>query len=286
MSPLNRRHAVLGAAGVVLGLLLGSTFAARALSVYLFFPIPPSLLFAPVVGLLVYLWTDRIQELLGVLVVVSVVAIGVLVLAVSTPAFVLDATAAGRGALYRVGVFNAFVSILTAVPIVVLSAAFASVLDTELRLIEQYHLRGETTRRLLAVTIGITLLTTSVAGLAVVNYASVAEQSQAEVTVSGVDVDGDQLRVGVTVPNRLTGRMDVRSVVIEIQLNDSAPQRTSLLARETIAPGGEQTFVVRVEEPTATAYRNADSVRITGVVRVEAFNGYEAGLAVDPYTAE
>lgn len=285
MAPSNRRRVTLGAAAAVLGLFLGAAFAARALAVYAVLPVPPSLLFAPVVGLLVYWWTDGIRELLGAVVVVSVVSIAVVVVAVSTPVFVLDATAGGRSAVYQTGMFNALVSLLPAIPIVALSAALASVLDSELGLLEQYHPRGETTRRLVAATLGLALLMTAFTGAAAVNYASVAEQSQADVSVSGVDADGERLRIGVTVPNRLTGEMYVRSVVVEVQLNDTAPQRASLLARATVPAGGERTFVVPAEEPSAAAYRNADSVRITGIVRIAAFRGYETGLELEPYSS-
>lgn len=283
MAQSNRRRAVLAVAGVVLGLFLGATFAARALAVYAPLPVLPALLFAPVAGLFVYWWTNGIRELLGVLIVLSVVSIGVVVAAVSTPVFVLDSTTGGRSAVYQTGMFNALVSLLPAIPVVALSAALASVLDTELGLLERYHPRGETTRRLVAVTVGLTLLATAFTGVAAVNYASVAEQSQADVTVTGIDAEGDRLRVAVTVPNRLTSEMYVRSVVVEVALNGSTPQRTSLIARTTVPTGGEETFVVTAEEPSAAAYRNADSVRITGVVRVAAFRGYETGLELEPY---
>jgi hypothetical protein len=286
MAPSNRRRAVLAAVGVVLGLFLGTTFAAEALAVYALTPVPPALLFAPVVGLFVYWWTDGVHELLGLLVVVSTVGIAVLVGILSTPVFVLDASTAGRSAVYQSGIFNALVSLLPAIPIVALSAALASVLDMELGLLERYHPRGETTRRLVAATLALALVAAAFTGVATVNYASVAEQSRADVTVTGVDVDDDGLRIGVSVPNRLTAGMVVRSIVVEVQLNDTAPTRSSILPRTTVPAGEELTFVVPAEEPSPAAYRNAESVRVTGVVRIVAFRGYETSLELEPWSPE
>lgn len=284
MASSYRRRLGLAAVGVGVGLFLGATFAAEALAVYALAPVPPALLFAPVAGLLVYWWTDGIRELLAVVVVVSVVGVAVVVAVLSTPVLVLDATTAGRGAVYQSGIFNALVSLLPALPVVALSAALASVLDTELGLLERYHPRGETTRRLVAATLGLVLVAAAFTGAATVNYASVAEQSRAGVTVTGVDAEGDRLRIGVAVPNRLTGEMFVRSVVIEVQLNGGTPVRSSLLPRARIPAGEERTFVVTTAEPSPAAYRDAESVRVTGVVRIVAFRGYETSLELEPWS--
>jgi len=278
------RRVVLALGGVLLGVLLGGPYAASALSTYGVFPVPNPILVTPVVGLLVYWWTRGIRELLALLALVALVAAAFVVAVLSAPVYVLEATAGGSAAVYQTAVFNAIASLLPAVPVVALAAAFASVLDTETGLPAAYHPRGDLTRRLVAATLGLAVVAAAVAGAVGANYASAARQSQADVTVLGVDDSEDRLRVGVRVPNRLTSGMLVRSIVLDIRLDGSRTVRVSYLARTTVPPGEVGTFAVPVdrEELSPAAYRDAD-VRITGVVRVAAFRGYETTLRVEPY---
>jgi hypothetical protein len=72
--------------------------------------------------------------------------------------------------------------------------------------------------------------------------------------------------------------------VVEVQLNGGTPVRSSLLPRARIPAGEERTFVVTTAEPSPAAYRDAESVRVTGVVRIVAFRGYETSLELEPWS--
>lgn len=276
------RRLALGAAGVALGVLLGAPAAASVLAPFSWVPVPNPVLIAPVVGVLLYWWTDGIEEVLGGVILVAIAGLAVVVLTVSAPALVLNATA-GQGAIYQTGFFNAIASMALAVPFVGLTAALASVLDTELGLLRQYHPRGVITPRLVAATVGLALLSALLAGSVGANYASVAAQSQVDVTVVGVDVGEETVAVDVRVPNRLRATMRVQSIVLDVRINGTEPLRATSLQRATVSRGENRTFEVTVDELSPAAYRDAESIRITGVVRFRAFRGYESSVPVEPW---
>lgn len=283
MANLKRRSA-LGAGALALGIFLGAPQAAGVLAPFSPVPVPNPLVVTPLVGLLLYLWTDGVQEVLGVVLLCGVVAAAVVVLTLAAPTFVLNDTAAGQGAFYQTGMFNAIAALLLALPLVVVTAVVASVLDAELGLLAQYHPRGELTAQLVAATAGLALLSALLVGSVGANYASVAEQSQIEVTVAGVDASGEAVEVFVDVPNQLRSTMRVRSIVLDLEVNGTEHVRASSLQRTTVPPGANQTFVVRVDELTSDHYRAAENVRITGVVRFRAFRTYESRVEVAPWT--
>lgn len=286
MDHTTRRRLLLVAVSVLLGVALAGPLVASALSPFSALPVPNPVVFTPVLGLLIYWWTDGIEEVLAVLVGTILVGTVVVVGFLSIPAFVLDASVAGRGALLQSSIFNALVKIIFALPFVAITVVFASVLDSELGLLERYHPRGEPTRQLLALTVGLALLALVVGGALGANYASVAEQSTAEVEVVGVDTSGEAIQVEVRVPNRLRTEMYVRSIVVDVALNGSTPERGVSLTRTWVDEGTARTFVVTVDEISPAAYQDAESVRITGIVRIEAFRSYETGLRIDPWTRE
>lgn len=280
------RRAMLAAVSIALGVLLGAPQALSNLSQYSSFPFPNPLLFTPIVGVLLYWWTEGIREAIGVFIGSAVVSLLVVIVAVSTPVFVLDASAAGRGALYQLGIFNAITSILPALPLVAITTATASVLDTEIGLMQRYHPRGKATTQLIGVTIGLAVLTAVLVGVVGANYASVATQSQAQATIVGIEVTEDGVQVGVRIPNRLRSAMYVQSIVLDIRVNATQPIRSTFLPRTTIQPGQSRVFSVPVEELSPGAYRNAQSIRITGIVRFRAFRSYESSLRVQPWAPE
>lgn len=271
---------------VLLGVVLAGPLVARSLSPFSPLAVPNPVVFTPVIGLLIYWWTDGIEEVLAVLVGTMLFGTIVVVGFLSIPAFVLDASVAGRGAVYQSSIFNTLVKIIFALPFVAITVVFASLVDTELGLLERYHPRGKPTRRLVAVTAILALVALAVAGGLGANYASVAAQSTAEVEVVGVDTAGEAIEVEVRVPNRLRTNMYVRSIVVDVALNESTPQRGVSLTRSWIDEGSSRTFVVTVEEISPAAYRDAESVSITGIVRIEAFRTYETGLRIEPWTRE
>jgi hypothetical protein len=275
---------LLVAVSVLLGVALAGPLVAGALSPFSPLPVPNPVVFTPVLGLLIYWWTDGIEEVLAVLVGTTVVGTLVVVGFLSIPAFVLDASVAGRGAVYQSSIFNAFIKIVFALPFVAITVVAASLLDSELGVLERYHPRATPTRRLVALTVGLALVALVVAGGLGANYASVADQSTAQVEVVGVDTTGEAIDVEVRVPNRLRTEMYVRSVVVDVTLNGSTPNRGVSLTRAWIDEGSSRTFVVTVDEISPSDYRDAESVRITGIVRIEAFRSYETGLRLEPWT--
>lgn len=285
MTGTARRHLVLLAAAIMLGTGLGGAQVLSVLAAYRPFPFPSPLVLAPVVGLLVYWWTRGVREVLGVLTGVTTVALAVVVAAVSVPVAVIDASAAGAGALYQLGIFQALVGVLPVVPLVALTTAFASALDSETGLLRRYHSRGRPTATLAVVTVGGAVLVVLFAGVVGANYASVAAQSQVEASVVGVDTEDGAVQVAVEVPNRLADTMYVRSVVLDVELNGTQTVRASETPRAQVQPGNDRTVVVSVEALSPAEYRHAESVRITGVVRFWAFGGYEGDLSVATYTA-
>ncbi|MFB6299169.1 MAG: hypothetical protein ABEH65_02810 [Halobacteriales archaeon] len=280
------RRAQLAAASIALGVLLGAPQALSSLSQYSSFPFPNPLIFTPIVGVLLYWWTEGISESIGVFIVSSLVGLLVVIVAISIPVFVLDASAAGRGALYQLGIFSAITSILPALPIVAITTGLASVIDTEIGLMRRYHPRGEATARLIGVTVGLAIITAILVGVVGANYASVAAQSQATATIVGVDVSEDGVQIGVRIPNRLRSAMYVQSIFLDFRVNGTQPIRSSFLPRTTIQPGETRTFAVPVEKLSPAAYRNAQSIRISGVVRFRAFRGYASDLPIRPWTPE
>ena len=286
MALTTRRRLLLVAVSALLGVVLAGPLVARSLSAFSPLPVPNPVVFTPLIGLLIYWWTDGIEEVLAVLVGTTLVGTVVVVGFLSIPAFVLEASVDGRGAVYQSSIFNALVKIIFALPFVALTVVFASLVDSELGLLERYHPRGEPTRQLVALTAGVALLALVVAGGLGANYASVVDQSTAEVEVIGVDTVGEAIEVEVRVPNRLRTEMYVRSVVVDVALNGSTPRRAVSLPRARIDEGTSRTFVVTVGTISPAAYRDAESVRITGVVRIEAFRTYETGLRIEPWTRE
>ena len=286
MGLTTRRRLLLVAVSVLFGVVLAGPLVARSLSAFSPLPVPNPLVFAPVTGLLIYWWTESIEEVLAVLVGTTLVGTVIVVGFLSIPAFILEASVSGRGAVYQSSIFNALVKIIFSLPFVAITIVFASLVDSELGLLERYHPRGKLTRRLIALTVGLAVLALVVAGILGANYASVAEQSTTEVEVVGVEPAGEAIEVEVRVPNRLRTNMYVRSVVVDVALNGSTPQRAVSLSRAWIDEDTSRTFVVTVGDISPAAYRNAESVRITGVVRIEAFRTYETGLQMEPWTRE
>lgn len=284
MSASLPRWLVLGLAGVALGGALGGPFAYGALSTYSSVPIPSPLVLAPVVGLLVYWWSTDITEGLELIAVTTVAAGIYMVVVLSIPAFVLDASAAGRAAVYQTAIFNTFTSLLLPLPIIVITVALASVLDTETKLLSGIE-RGRPGTRLVGATLALLVVSVLLTGAIGTNYASAVDQSRADVTVRGIDVVDDQVVVTVAVPNRLRTAMTVESVVVEFTLNGTDHVRATDVVRRDVAPGETVGFRVPVEREklSATEYRQASSVRVEGIVRVSAFREYETDLVIEPY---
>lgn len=271
-------------AGVALGTALGGPFAYEALSTYRTLPIPNPLFLAPVVGLLVYWWSTDLREGLWLVGVVAAVAGLQMILVLSVPAFVLDASPAGRAAVYQTAIFNAITSLVLPLPFVVITVVAASLLDTETNVLDWME-RGRPDVNLVAITLALVAISGVLSGVVGLNYASAAEQSRADVTIAGIDADGERVAVTVTVPNRLRASMAVESVVLDFRLDDSRNVRASRILDARVPPGATGRFVVEVDpgELSPSAYRGAASVHVEGIVRVSAFHDYDVDLRVEPY---
>lgn len=261
-------------------------FVYDVLSTYRTLPLPTPLVFTPVFGVLVYWWSEDVRSVITVFATMLVAAGVAMVAVLSIPAFVLDVSAGGRAVIYQTAIFRAFTALVLSIPFTAITLVLASVLDTETTLLSWID-RGRPDTTLVSVTVGLVAFSVLLTGVVGLNYASAADQSRVSPTIEGVDVENEQVVVSVTVPNRLRSPMTVQSIVLDIRLNESENLRVSRVVNSPVRAGETARYPVTVPtgELPPSQYRLASSVHIEGVVRISAFNDYDADLSVTPYDA-
>ncbi|MDY6818339.1 MAG: hypothetical protein SVG88_06720 [Halobacteriales archaeon] len=287
---LLRQWIALPLVAVLLGTTVGGLLAHTLLYQYGSLPVPYLVGVSPLVGLLLYWWTDSLWEVLVTLFLVTIVAFLTAVAVFSTPLYVLENTTVVESNLLLLNsiaqtiLFSGLTAILLAVGIIIASFLFREGLlpDT------WRAYRGQLTLQLAVVTLVVVLIGAGVTGTLVRNYGSAVEQGTEAVDVGEVTVveSNNQLRSSLVVRNRLAEPMTIDSYLVHYWINGSNEPLTDRGFPNRQIPA-EDTGVVWVGIDADPAFELAGSdtaaVRITGFVYVTGFNGYRVRLDITEY---
>lgn len=284
------RWGVLFLVSLLLGVAVGGLLSQALLFEYGVVPVRWLLLATPVVGAVLYWWTDRLEELLSTISVSIVIAGLTTLLAFLTPLFVVRTSTVAEqnilllNALSRTFLHLGLAAVLVVVGVVVTAVAYRERLVPD-RLFEH---RGEPSAILVVLTVMIVMVAGTLAVPLVRNYGSAVEQRGVDPSVDRVCYfpEEDTIYVSIGVPNRLTDRMWIDSYLFQIRGVGPKPIALRGFPNEPI-PAGETGTVgawIEVDNNVSAALEDPARAEISGYIYAEAFNDFSTRLDL-PTTA-
>lgn len=274
------------AVAVLLGVAVGGLLSQTLLYKYGSLPIRWVVLFTPVVGAVLYWWTDVLEELLSAVSVSIIVAGLTTVLAYATPLFVIRSPSVAEqnvlllDAINRTFLYLGLTAVLLVIGSVVAAFAYRERLVPD-RLLEN---RGRPSAALVLLTVGIVVIAGTLAVPLVRNYGSAAEQREVEPSVDRVCHFPEEgtIYVSIAVQNRLTDRLWIDSYLLQVSGLEPEPIALRGFPHAPIG-SGETGYVeawIDVDENLSSALAGPAEVEISGYIYTEAFNDFSVRLDV------
>lgn len=282
------RWGLLFVVAFLLGAAVGGLLSHTLLYKYASLPFRWLVLASPAVGVLLYWWVDSLEELLGTMSVLIVVAGITTLLAFATPLFLLPSpTVAEQNVLLLDALNRTFMHLGLAAVLVVLGVLVAAVGYRERLVPDRWHgTRGQPNAVLVMLTVTILVIAGVFALPLVRNYGSAVDQRDVEPTVDRACYfpEEETVYVSIAVPNRLADQLWIDSYLLQIEGPWEKPVALRGFPHDPIPPD-ETGYVeawVEVDGNVSSAMETPVQVELSGYIYTKAFNEYSTRLDVPP----
>lgn len=270
-------------AGGGCGIAGGGLLAYDALFQYGTVPFANAIFALPLVGVVLYWWTDGLRERLFAVGLQTLVAGGIVIVAFSIPLGIIEApTMAERtlllaNAIARGLVLGMLGSFLTAIGLIT-----AIGIDREVLAIDRSSL---TLWLRLGVTAVVITAGVGLADTATQNYGSAVDQRAVTIELAEpIEREGAEYVLTLLIPNRLSAPLSIESVLLSIdrpgqdRLSVQAFPTKSIPARSR----GTVSIPFRADRLVSADRTTDPTVTVAGFVYTTAFNGYRARHDLEP----
>lgn len=282
-----RRTGRLLVVGSVLGLVLAGPLAYWRLDAFWTVSIPWILLAGLVVfaSLVMYAVVEDIVEGLGVLLTVGV-SVGISLSAIlSIPALVAaDMPSGAQAVIVQSAIFQAGILVAAVLLVLVLVSTLVFLVGVVTRTVKRRLTWRNNIPRVALILLGLLLLLSIYLGGTIsMNYSSAAIQERAEVTVTDVRTEGQNVTLFLSVPNHLPERMLVESALIDITTADETRVSESAVFYTYVDPGETATLPIQIHQDRLSDGQTTTwTAEITGSVYISAFQDYDTELEIQP----